>query len=395
MIGTVIILLLICCCNVIVSDVFQHYTVFLHYLPHIFSQDGVNVRCVPTPTLPTSNADSAAFVDLSAESVPIVEIEDYETCRLRTVKNMRSVRKAEMFAILQNSLIPVIEAQLVQFVKPEELPIPKLGTYVEGNILGFQDKIDVLQEYADDPHVETVCEIGFNAGYSASLWLLNNPNTQLFAFDVFYHNYSGVAVSAVHHIFGGRKMMGIAGDSNTSVINFHNMYPSQKCNIIFIDGGHAKESLRSDIEVMRFLANESYHRVIVDDVDEPTSEFGVLSTEYWQFVGEIGEDPRPNDPLLKHIPLADTPVLANADGTTTVGVEKDDVLREVKLRHFHHYLVDAIPKPQLTWTVNHSPTHLLDSYAEFEVHSRNVPDGITENFMYSGRSGITVAEYIF
>ena len=41
------------------------------------------------------------------------------------------------------------------------------------------------------PFVRTICEIGFNAGHSAAMWLLANPRAKVVMFDMFTWKYSG------------------------------------------------------------------------------------------------------------------------------------------------------------------------------------------------------------
>jgi hypothetical protein len=39
---------------------------------------------------------------------------------------------------------------------------------IEGNTFGFMGKVKALQNFADDPRVQRICEVGFNFGHSVS-----------------------------------------------------------------------------------------------------------------------------------------------------------------------------------------------------------------------------------
>jgi hypothetical protein len=147
---------------------------------------------------------------------------------------------------------------------------------LEGNSLWFFHKIKILQEAAADPRVETICEIGTNSGYSAANFLISNPRAKLISFDLYAHVYTGAAVRAIQaHLFPARSTAFISGNSSISVPSAAPLLASQKCNLIFIDGSHHSWDVRADIDNMRALANETYNRVIVDDLDlrEPREEW--------------------------------------------------------------------------------------------------------------------------
>jgi predicted O-methyltransferase YrrM len=91
-----------------------------------------------------------------------------------------------------------------------------------------------MQSLADDHQVENICEIGFNAGYSALNFLSSNPTASIVSFDLLEHDYAYAAINALHSMYPSRNLVVIAGDSKIAVKDFHEMRPDFRCNLIFI-----------------------------------------------------------------------------------------------------------------------------------------------------------------
>jgi len=120
-----------------------------------------------------------------------------------------------------------------------------------------------------DPRVETVCEIGFNAGHSALNALLAKEGIRVLSFDLggFWDQYSQYSYELLQKSFPGQHTL-VLGDSTVTVPKFIRDRPNyQKCNILFVDGGHTKEVASADIFNMAPLANQTFHRLVVDDAD--------------------------------------------------------------------------------------------------------------------------------
>lgn len=144
----------------------------------------------------------------------------------------------------------------------------KLGNWrdhAEGHSMGSYGKVELLQNYADNPAVNTICEIGFNLGYSTLNFLMANPTANIISFDLFEHDYTAFATRALHSMFPDRNVVVIAGDSGHTVNKFANIFPTQKCDLLFIDGGHATQHLINDLNSMKRIANVK-NIVIVDDL---------------------------------------------------------------------------------------------------------------------------------
>jgi len=160
----------------------------------------------------------------------------------------------------------------------------------EGSTSSFLDKVRFLQatvhrDWAplkdagdddDDSSLSfpptTVCEVGFNAGHSALLWLMAGA-ARVVSFELGHHNYSHVAHDWIAARFPGRLHV-VMGDSSRTVPAFHAMFPHERCHVLLIDGGHQFEPAWNDLVHFRSLApfapsrgSRRGHVLLVDDVD--------------------------------------------------------------------------------------------------------------------------------
>lgn len=138
-------------------------------------------------------------------------------------------------------------------------------------------KIDELRMYltiARLPKIKRICEIGFNAGHSASLWLLANPEAEVIMFDIGDHDYTKPTYEYLRdspHF----ESLGIKnaknrfklylGNSFESLARFRMEHPDIKCDLLSIDGGHASEAALNDIVYMKPLSNPHWNLVVIDD----------------------------------------------------------------------------------------------------------------------------------
>mmetsp|Transcript_5885 Transcript_5885/g.17669 ORF Transcript_5885/g.17669 Transcript_5885/m.17669 type:complete len:193 (+) Transcript_5885:279-857(+) len=74
---------------------------------------------------------------------------------------------------------------------------------------------------------EVICEIGFNAGHSASTFLSAAPNATYYGFDSMDHSYTPNSYSFLSNVFPGRTSM-VWGDSIKTVPEFQRTHPKTK-----------------------------------------------------------------------------------------------------------------------------------------------------------------------
>lgn len=92
----------------------------------------------------------------------------------------------------------------------------------------------------------------------------------MLSFDVTRQPYTAAAINAINTQNPHRTVSLVTGDSTLSVPNFlRTTNNGVKCNILFVDGAHTFETAYADIVNFRALANESYHRVFIDDISSP------------------------------------------------------------------------------------------------------------------------------
>ena len=108
-------------------------------------------------------------------------------------------------------------------------------------------------------------EIGFNAGHSAEVFLQHNPEMILTSFDLGDHSYISTAKEYIDTTYPNRHTL-ILGDSRTTIPTFIKEHSTENITfeLIFIDGGHEYEVVKSDLENCSKLANPDT-LVVIDD----------------------------------------------------------------------------------------------------------------------------------
>ena len=98
------------------------------------------------------------------------------------------------------------------------------------------------------PPEVTVCEVGFNAGHSAAVFLsaLNHSRGLYYGFDVASDRFLARAVPLLNGtLFPGRLRLTL-GESNLSVPLFFASHPSVACDVVSIDGNHNIMYVKAD-----------------------------------------------------------------------------------------------------------------------------------------------------
>ena len=124
----------------------------------------------------------------------------------------------------------------------------------EGDISTRASHIEHLSQAASLPTVKTVCETGFNQGFSAITWLASNPSLHVYSFDIMRYSGSYAALEFVQNNFPGRLTL-IRGDSKHSIANFASAHPEVTCDIIFVDALHTFDGALTDMTSFSQLAH--------------------------------------------------------------------------------------------------------------------------------------------
>lgn len=157
---------------------------------------------------------------------------------------------------IENNLIPIIKS---------------CGGGIEGNLysksnnLSASDLLDQKQKnfvkaITDNQEKKRILEIGFNAGYSALLMLMCNPDIDLLCVDINMHKYTKPCYEKIKSDFNNITFIAEASRSALpKLIDSQEMY-----DIIHIDGGHDKITADTDIDNSLKLC-KSGSLLIVDD----------------------------------------------------------------------------------------------------------------------------------
>lgn len=179
-----------------------------------------------------------------------------------------------MEIISQDDYIELINSNKHHFKNLIEI-VQKSGDILEGDCmyehLTFTRKPELLPKQRNLHTVaksgNKIIEIGFNAGNSALLFLLANPNAYLWCFDICQHSYTRPCFQYLYDNFGQRLSL-YAGSSIDTVPAFLRSHPNQTYDIFHIDGSHDRNIANIDFFTCFDLA---HHQSIMiwDDVDIP------------------------------------------------------------------------------------------------------------------------------
>lgn len=135
----------------------------------------------------------------------------------------------------------------------------------EGNTgdAGAEMQQQLYLELAQIPCVHQVCEIGFNAGHSTTVWVSAANNISVLSFDIAQYDYTYTAMRFYAHNYPGRVVF-VLGSSTETLPKLSQSYAGS-CNMLVVDGGHDYEVAKQDILNMRVLANPDFSILIVDD----------------------------------------------------------------------------------------------------------------------------------
>jgi predicted O-methyltransferase YrrM len=135
---------------------------------------------------------------------------------------------------------------------------------VEGHIMEDDKQAKKYAEYAKRTNVQNICETGFNAGHSALLFLLANPDAHVYSFDDARYDVTMPAVKFLANKFPKRFTF-IQGDSQKTLPEFRTQYPGVKCDLAVVDGGHVLPWVNTDLLNFWHMAVGPESMIIMSD----------------------------------------------------------------------------------------------------------------------------------
>jgi predicted O-methyltransferase YrrM len=183
-----------------------------------------------------------------------------------------------------------IQATLLPLIGDEPLEGSLWNKHLtsEPNSALFQKQKN-LYRIARDLSGTMVCEVGFNAGFSAALWLLTNPSLQLFCLDLGEHAYTKPCFDALKKEFGDHIQL-VLGDSRQTMKTVSPGY-----DLVHVDGGHTEEVAKSDCEqALRILKPQGL--LLLDDTNLTAVQKGVEP-----FLSKLEKISLPTNSSYQHI----------------------------------------------------------------------------------------------
>jgi hypothetical protein len=127
----------------------------------------------------------------------------------------------------------------------------------EGHMLPNEKSVDIVNDIlSNTENPKKICEIGFNAGHSATSWLTVSDDIYLHSVDNGMHHYTKNQMRKVKSFFGDRFDYTVK-DSKDLKSDFYEGY-----DLVIIDGGHDWQTIQHDYRMIRD-ANVPY--ILIDD----------------------------------------------------------------------------------------------------------------------------------
>ncbi len=154
--------------------------------------------------------------------------------------------------------------------------IVQSGELLEGNCVYYHNTLTTAYQLESKQrnllkssiNKQEIMEIGFNAGHSLLLFLLNAPTATYTIFDICHHGYVKPCFEYLKTAFPDAKLTLIAGDSTITVPNYIKENPNALFDLIHVDGGHAEQIALSDMAgAIQLCAPNGI--IILDDTQDP------------------------------------------------------------------------------------------------------------------------------
>jgi len=218
-------------------------------------------------------AAGTAPAGLSADDAAVAAVRSAANRFVTTVLPFQNPTAAAAVAALQSGAWTDVDLAPMNKINDRLL---KDFTAAEGHSGQLVIERKVYWKLASMPHVKRICEIGFNRGNSAALWLRANPTADVVMFDLFLDDHGGKGgerflrsseATEFGIVDGDTRLTIVKGSSLEKVPEWAAANPDKKCDIISVDGGHTYDIALADLKNMKALVNPSFHVGLIDDTN--------------------------------------------------------------------------------------------------------------------------------
>jgi predicted O-methyltransferase YrrM len=223
--------------------------------------------------------EQTKFIDRLIEN-PLIENECYYAHNYHdTLEFYLGMFQCNLDRMRSNTLIRLKKNRNESFMRYllSYIECSKLENYInekghkitEGHCFQNQKLTKRLVDLIREVNPMRVLEIGFNAGHSSTLFLMNS-NAKVVSFDLFWHEYVNVGKEYIDKHFPERHIL-IRGDSLNTLPEFLKVN-KEKYDLFYIDGGKHGDTIRSDLNACMKLSHEK-SLIILNDTIMTKNEF--------------------------------------------------------------------------------------------------------------------------
>tara|TARA_B100001121_G_scaffold309029_1_gene334617 strand:- start:1 stop:690 length:690 start_codon:yes stop_codon:yes gene_type:complete len=155
-----------------------------------------------------------------------------------------------------------------------------VNTFSEGYTKQIVGQVSLIKDIINKNQITKVMEIGFHAGHSAEL-MLEFKEISLVSFDIDQYPYTKIGYKYIKSKYHSRHIM-IRGDSTISIPNYIAENPGITFDLIFIDGGHEYEIVKTDIINCKKLAGRNTIVIVDDTVFSKVYDYSAGPTKVWE-----------------------------------------------------------------------------------------------------------------
>jgi predicted O-methyltransferase YrrM len=163
-----------------------------------------------------------------------------------------------------------------------EIIIQASGEPLEGNCVYYHNTLTRFDQLKNkQTNLKTValynnrqgtkfCEIGFNAGHSAALFMIHAPRAEYTFFDLGEHKYTKPCYEYLRSKFPETQTKMVCGDSRLTLPLWMQSCREQlgTFDVVHVDGGHNESCAVNDLAAAVMLARKG-GIIIMDDTNDP------------------------------------------------------------------------------------------------------------------------------